>query len=217
MIQPDILRDIHQLSQVRGRMILSCLIKHYYSLTPNTMKKVILPLASVLLTTSLFLSLAFTSHQETPGIIQTTMPMWKMAKTHTLEVLDAMPEEKFTYQPVRESKTFASQMVHIAYTLHFFNERMIKGKPMQYAEPDAASLSKAEIRSMMEANFDEIMNAISELTEEQLAETRPFGPDNPITVAQVILFAHDHTTNHRAKANLYLRMNDIVPPNYKFL
>ncbi len=168
-----------------------------------------------------FSALLFTSFNSKtnsmPSIVETTMPMWEMTKAHTLEVLDAMPEEKFNYKPTEESMTFGEQMVHIAYTVHFFNERMIQGKNMKYEQPDASSMSKAEIREMMAGNMDAMMETIQGLSQEQLSETRPFSKETQITVAQVILFAHDHTTNHRAKANLYLRMNDMQPPNYKFL
>lgn len=182
------------------------------------MKRITLA-SSILAAASIFIFLTgfHEAPAEQPDIIKTTLPMWEMAKTHTLEVLDAMPEDKFGFKPAEESKTFASQMVHIAYSLHFFNERMIQGKQVSYQEPDAASMTKTEIRSMMEESFDEVIASVGQLTEEQLAATRPFGPNKSITVAQVILFAHDHTTNHRAKANLYIRMNDIQPPNYKFI
>lgn len=154
---------------------------------------------------------------DAPEIVSLTLPLWEMSKMHTLEVLDAMPEDKFTYSPTAESKTFASQMVHIGYTLHFFNERMLKGKEMKYAEPDASTMTKAEIREMVANNFDEIMATVTNMTDENLKVTFPFGPEKKMSVAQAILFAHDHTTNHRAKANLYLRMNEIAPPNYKFM
>lgn len=178
-------------------------------------------LPSLLLVALLFVGItsfiSLENKKVAPALIDTTMPTWEMAKTHTLEVLDAMPEDKFNYKPSEESKTFASQMVHIAYSINFFNERMIQGKQVQYKEPDPASMTKAEIRAMMEANFDAFMETLRSLSDEDLMQERPFGPNKNITVAQAILFAHDHTTNHRAKANLYIRMNDIVPPNYKFI
>lgn len=151
------------------------------------------------------------------SFVETTIPMWKMAKMHTLEVLDAMPEDKFNYQPTEVSKSFASQMVHIGYTLKYFKHGMIEGDRIEYNEPDAASMSKAEIRTMVEEGFDVYIEAVSKLSDEDLKVELPFGPEKKITRGQSIIFAHDHVTNHRAKANLYIRMNDIDPPGYKFI
>ncbi len=152
-----------------------------------------------------------------PELITMTMPMMEMAKTHTLEVLDAMPEEKFNYKPTEVNKTFGSQMVHIGYSLHYFSEAMMKGNRIKYEEPDAATMSKTEIHTLVSNGFDDIMAAMKTLNAEDLVVELPFGPQTTITRGQAIIFAHDHVTNHRAKANLYLRMNNIEPPNYKFL
>jgi len=154
---------------------------------------------------------------ETTDYVKNLLPVWEMQKMHTLEVLDAMPEDKFNYQPNDVSKTFASQMVHIGYDTDYFRKGMIEGNRIKYEEPDASAMSKAEIRKLVSDAFDNYIAAISKLSEEDLAVELPFGPEKKLKRSQSILFAADHITNHRAKANLYLRMNDIEPPNYKFI
>jgi len=162
--------------------------------------------------------MAFNENKKEPSsFVKTTVPMWQMAKTHTLEVLDAMPEDKFDYKPTEVSKTFASQMVHIGYTLKYFQKGMIEGNRIEYKEPDMSGKSKAEIRKFVAESFDAYMGAIQKLSEEDLSVELPFGPETKITRGQSIIFAHDHVTNHRAKANLYIRMNDLDPPSYKFI
>jgi len=151
------------------------------------------------------------------SFVETTIPMWKMAKMHTLEVLDAMPEDKFSYKPTEVSKSFGSQMVHIGYTLKYFKHGMIENDRIEYKEPDATTMSKDEIRALIEEGFDSYMEAVSKLSDEDLKVELPFGPEKKITRAQSIIFAHDHVTNHRAKANLYIRMNEMDPPGYKFI
>ena len=44
--------------------------------------------------------------REYPSFLATTLPMLEAAKTHVLEVLDAMPEDKFDYKPDDKSKSF---------------------------------------------------------------------------------------------------------------
>ena len=170
------------------------------------------------LLTILISSFTFDAKKEEPtSFVQTTIPMFEMAKTHTLEVLDAMPEEKFSYKPTEVSKTFASQMVHIGYSMKYFRMGMIEGNRIKYEEPDPGNMTKAEIRELVATSFDDYISAIEKLSEEDLKVELPFGPEKKISRAQAIIFAHDHVTNHRAKANLYVRMNDMDPPGYKFI
>ncbi len=150
---------------------------------------------------------------ELPEFIMMTIPMMEVSKMHTLEVLDAMPEDQFHFKPTDVNKSFGGQMVHIAYSLHLFTESMLLGNPVQPKEPDASKMTKAEIRQMMSDSYDNAIESLQGITEEKLAEELPRG----ITRGQGVIFALDHTTNHRAKANLYLRLNGIEPPNYKFL
>lgn len=167
---------------------------------------------------SVIILMAFSTKTEEPTVlVKTTLPMWEMANMHTLEVLDAMPEDKFEYKPSEVSKSFGSQMVHIGYALKYFKHGMIEGNRIPYEEPDASTMSKEEIRKVVEEGFDLYIAAIKKLSEEDLNFEMPFGPEKKITRGQAIIFAHDHVTNHRAKANLYLRMNDIDPPKYKFI
>jgi len=37
---------------------------------------------------------------------------------------------------------------------------------------------------------------------------------NTVSRAFAFFYVQDHVTNHRAKANLYIRMNNIKPPAY---
>lgn len=184
------------------------------------MKKYLSLAVAVTLVCGLAIISAFNSPEpekaEITEFVNSVMQMWGTSRMHTLEVLDAMPEDKFTYKPTDESKTFASQMVHIGYSLKYFSQGMIKGEKVAYAEPDVSTMSKADIRKLVEEGFDTYTAAIKELKPEDLSVEMPLGPDYKITRQQSIIFAHDHVTNHRAKANLYIRMNGIDPPTYKF-
>ena len=188
---------------------------HNCSPNQTLMKSILLSLSFLVI----ILSTAFmyVKTDDRPEIVEMTLPLLEVSKAHTLEVLDAMPESSFSYKPTDVNKTFAEQMVHIGYSLHYFSEGMIKGNRMKYEEPDASGMTKAEIREIVVKGFDEIISSVSELSEDDLKVMLPFGPDTKISRAQAVIFAHDHVTNHRAKANLYLRMNNIDPPNYKFL
>ncbi|MGH9842650.1 MAG: DinB family protein, partial [Blastocatellia bacterium] len=54
--------------------------------------------------------------------------MWKRAKKWTLEYVDAMPENAINFKPVPEVRSFAEQMLHLAFWNYGLCESLA-GKP----------------------------------------------------------------------------------------
>lgn len=143
------------------------------------------------------------------------LPVWMEARKHCLEVAEAMPENLYKWKPTDVSKTFAEQMVHIAYTIELLTQRYVQGMEVIANGPDASNMSKAEIIKMLEGGFDYTKNVIYEISDDQLNETtKMYHSGNVVSRAFAFFYVIDHTTNHRAKANLYIRMNSIQPPEY---
>jgi len=171
---------------------------------------------------TLFITLFFAisasfAQDKTPKTDFTKMylPVWLEAREHCLAVANAMPEEKYNYKPTEVSKTFAEQMVHIAYTIKLLTERYVQGMEVTPNTPDASQLSKAQIIKMLEEGFDYTTNIIISIEQEQLDETCVmYHSGNTVSRAFAMFYVQDHMANHRAKGNLYLRMNNINPPEY---
>jgi len=143
------------------------------------------------------------------------LPVWIEAKAHCLAVAEAMPEDKYNYTPNKESKTFAEQMVHIGYTIELLTKRYVQGMDVVPNSPDASTMTKAEIKTLLTRGFDYTIQVISTIEEEKLAETcTMYHSGNTVSRAFALFYVQDHVTNHRAKANLYVRMNGITPPAY---
>ena len=143
------------------------------------------------------------------------LPVWLEAREHCLDVAKAMPEELYTYKPTEVSKTFAEQMVHIGYTVELLTQRYVEGMEVKANTPDASKMTKAEIIKLIEDGFDYVTNVINTVEQKQLDETCVmFHSGNTVSRAFAFFYVQDHLTNHRAKANLYVRMNNIQPPEY---
>ena len=143
------------------------------------------------------------------------LPVWQTATAHCLEVAKAMPEELYSYQPTEVSKTFGEQMVHIGYTVELLTKRYVQGMEVKPNTPDASKMTKAEIIELMESGFAYVTQVISELNQEQLNENCVmYHSGNTVSRAFALFYVQDHMNNHRAKANLYIRMNNIQPPEY---
>lgn len=143
------------------------------------------------------------------------LPVWEEARAHCLDVARAMPEELYGYRPTPVSKSFAEQMVHIGYTVKLLTERYVEGKDVTANTPDASAMTKAEVLALLEAGFDYVEAVIRTVEQPQLDQTCVmYHSGNTVSRAFAFFYVQDHLTNHRAKANLYLRMNKIDPPEY---
>ena len=165
----------------------------------------------------LFTVLAYAQIENTPKTQFTRMylPVWEEARDHCLDVARAMPEELYSYKPTAVSKTFGEQMVHIGYTIDLLTKRYVQGMEVVPDAPDANAMSKAEILELLEQGFAYTTQVIHTIGQEQLDETCVmYHSGNTVSRAFAFFYVQDHLSNHRAKANLYLRMNGIEPPEY---
>ncbi len=145
------------------------------------------------------------------------LPVWLEAREHCMAVAEKMPKELYNYKPKEISKTFGEQMVHIASTIELLTKRYVQGMEVKPNIPDASSMTKEEILQMLRRGFDYTTEVILNIEQEQLDETcKMYHSGNTVSRAFALFYVQDHLTNHRAKANLYIRMNDIQPPEYSW-
>jgi hypothetical protein len=103
-------------------------------------KKTILVCASIFLLTSSFAQSYFQKEYHA---------VWQRAVGYTLEVAEAMPEEKYDFKPAEESMTFREQMVHIAQNLSFLSSRITGEKPDFLEGQQTGLLSKEQVQTSL--------------------------------------------------------------------
>lgn len=165
----------------------------------------------------IFLSTSAAAQETTPKTNFTKMylPVWLEAAEHCMDVAKAMPEEFYSYKPTEVSKTFAEQMVHIGYTVELLTQRYVQGMEVKPNTPDASKMTKAEIIILLQKGFDYVTHVVQTIEQEQLDETcKMYHSGNTVSRAFALFYVQDHMANHRAKSNLYLRMNGVEPPEY---
>ncbi len=143
------------------------------------------------------------------------LPIWEEAMEHCLAVANAMPENVYSYRPTEVSKTFAEQMVHIATSTELLTKRYVQGMDIKPVRLDASTMTKAEIIDLMKKGFAYTTKVIQTIEQKQLDERCiMYHSKNEVSRAFALFYVQDHLANHRAKANLYVRMNGIDPPAY---
>jgi uncharacterized damage-inducible protein DinB len=134
------------------------------------------------------------------------------SRDFTLKVADQMPEADYGFKLTPPQMGFGEQMVHLAseqagFLAPFTNTQPKPSKP--------ASMSKKDVMAFVRQSFDQSIAMVSTLTPAQIDRSYP-GFGGPSTGLDLLMFLLDHTTHHRASAEMYLRAKGITPAEYQF-
>jgi uncharacterized damage-inducible protein DinB len=145
------------------------------------------------------------------------LPFWEAAKKQSMEMAALIPEDKYSFVPAKGGRSIEKMLLHIAYAHHFMKKSFVDGERMAYnTYENRTGLSKAEVMKLMEEAFDNISEALINITEEELKqEVNAFG--NKLTKEQMFYYFRDHGTSHVGKLKMAARMLGIQPPRYRFL
>ena len=136
----------------------------------------------------------------------------KTSRDFTLKVADQMPEADYGFKLTPPQMSFAEQIVHLAQEqagllAPFSDGRPNPGKP--------ASMNKKDVLAFVRQSFDKSIDTVSKLTPAQISKTYG-GGEGAMTGLEMLMFLMDHTTHHRASAEMYLRAKGITPAEYQF-
>ncbi len=134
------------------------------------------------------------------------------SRDFTLKVAEAMPESDYGFKLTAPQKSFAEQLVHLSQGLTYFLSAFSGQKPNPAKPP---SLKKQDVIAFVQTSFDKAIETVSALTPEELSKTYK-GPEGSMPGVDLLLGMLDHTTHHRASAEMYLRAKGITPPEYQF-
>jgi uncharacterized damage-inducible protein DinB len=141
---------------------------------------------------------------------------WKRAKKWSLDYIDAMPEEGINFKPTPEIRSFAEQMLHLAFWNYGLAE-WVAGKPNPFGkeqknlETKSEYKTKAALRKVVEQSYDFVMDGMSGLDNARLLEEVSFF-NTKMTRLNVLAIALDHQTHHRGQTTIYLRLKGVTPP-----
>jgi uncharacterized damage-inducible protein DinB len=136
----------------------------------------------------------------------------KTSREFTIKVAEAMPENSYDFKLTPPQMSFAEQITHIAQAQDFFLS-YLAGEKASQAKP--ASKSKADVIVFLKASFDKAIARAEAATPEKLHATYKTD-EGALTGLDLILMDLDHTTHHRASAEMYLRAKGIKPPDYTY-
>lgn len=136
----------------------------------------------------------------------------KTSREFTLKVAAQMPESSYNFKLTPPQMSFAEQMVHLAQSLSVFTSPLSGEQP---SEAKPAPMSKKDVLVFVGKSFDEAIAQVSKLTPEQISKTYK-SEEGTMTGLELLMAMLDHTTHHRASAEMYLRAKGITPAEYQF-
>jgi len=145
-------------------------------------------------------------------ITATIVKHLKTSRDFTLKIAEQMPASDYSFKLTPPQMSFAEQLVHLSSSGEYFLSPMLGTKPQ---ELKPASMSKADVLAFVKTSFDATIDKVSKLTPEQLAKTY-HSEEGTMTGFDLVLGLLDHTTHHRASAEMYLRAKGITPAEYQF-
>ncbi len=149
--------------------------------------------------------------QQNDEIKATVLKHLKTSRDFTLKVAEAMPASDYDFKLTPPQMSFAEQMVHLASGLTYFLSPFSGQKPNPGKPP---SMSKADVIAFVKAQYDKAIDEVSKLTPDQISKTYK-SEEGTETGLELLLGMLDHTTHHRASAEMYLRAKGIKPPEYQ--
>ena len=156
---------------------------------------------------------------------------WQRAKTYTLEYLNMMPADKYSFRPVDSIRSFAQQMLHLAFGNVFLN-MVATGKKIDWVpgeksnwhdgekidwpdgnlENSATAQGKDSVIFYVSKSYDIALQYINGLDPGKYGERT--GMRNVADTRYAwLLKAFEHQTHHRGQTTIYIRLVGIKPKN----
>ncbi len=123
-------------------------------------------------------------------------------KAFTIEVINAMPEDKFDFKPDDGIRSFQEQAYHLVYSIDYYNRLFASGGNAAWSPEAEDSKSKAEIMKWANDLFDSMEKTI-------------LAASNNQQLTSGIMGYLDHNAHHRGQMVIYLRMNGVAAPSYR--
>ncbi|MDH4070159.1 MAG: DinB family protein [Ignavibacteria bacterium] len=132
-----------------------------------------------------------------------------------LQLLDAMPDEKFSWRPSEGVRSVGETYMHIAVT-NVFLPSLISGEMVDVEglmKKEKEVTSKADVREYLEKSFKNVKKTVASMTDADLEKsvTIEFIPLTT-TARGVMMLIYGHLSEHLGQSIAYARMNNVVPP-----
>lgn len=140
---------------------------------------------------------------------------WERAKAYTVDYLNTMPADKYSFKAVDSIRSFAQQMLHLAQGNIFLMNNATDEKPPSFLESDLehspTAQKKDSVMYYVTTSYDYCINAVKDLDVNKWGEKKKLFSFEETRLA-LMMKAFEHQTHHRGQTTIYIRLQGIRPP-----
>ena len=141
---------------------------------------------------------------------------WERGKGYTIDYLNTMPANKYTFKPVDSIRSFAQQMLHLAAGNVFLMSTATGGSmsPWVMSDPEhrPSAHNKDSVMYYLKASYDYCIDAVKNFDMSKWAEKQKIFGMFEVTRLALMNKAFEHQTHHRGQTTIYIRLQGIKPP-----
>jgi uncharacterized damage-inducible protein DinB len=140
---------------------------------------------------------------------------WERAKLYTVDYLNTMPADKYSFKAVDSIRSFAQQMLHLAQGNLFLMSNATSIQPPAFLRSDlehsATAQNKDSVMYYVTTSYDYCINAVKNADLNTWGEKiKVFGMEE--TKFAMMQKTFEHQTHHRGQTTIYIRLVGIRPP-----
>jgi uncharacterized damage-inducible protein DinB len=142
---------------------------------------------------------------------------WERAKAYTIDYLNTMPADKYSFKAVDSIRSFAQQMLHLAGGNIFLMSMATDQKPPAlFSNPDLehspGAQKKDSVMAYVTASYDYCINAVKTADLNKWGEKKKVFNTYDETRYSLMIKTFEHQTHHRGQTTIYIRLQGIKPP-----
>jgi len=139
---------------------------------------------------------------------------WERAKAYTIDYLNTMPVDKYSFKATDSIRSFAQQMLHLAQgNVNII--AFVAGEPNiigdRILEDSKTAQTKDSVMYYVAASYDLAIDGVKKMNMATLKEKVKFY-DWEETRYALLLKAFEHQTHHRGQTTIYIRLVGLRPP-----
>jgi uncharacterized damage-inducible protein DinB len=149
-----------------------------------------------------------------PSPSQAALESWNEIGRKLIAMAEDLPEDKYSYKPHPDSRTFVAQLLHVSASMYYFTD-IVQGKQPRYGDdpkPDQLK-TKAQVVAFVKKSVQEGADLIKAKGDAGMAAVIQYpGTNSQHRVSEIAYDTIEHSGEHYGQLVVYYRINGMVPP-----
>ena len=148
-----------------------------------------------------------------PSPSEAVLEQWNDIGRKLIAMAQDFPEDKFSFKPQAESRTFVANMVHAAASMYYFTDSAAGKKPRYADDPKDVNIkNRAELVAFVKKCVEDGAAEIKAKGDKGLMEAVNDGNTHLDRLYDLAYGLIEHSGEHYGQMVVYYRANGLVPP-----